>query len=95
MHAEGLSLNCRVYASLRKPRPFLWVSSFLIVLFCLQASQLIVQSSVWNEWHTKHKSNTNSKPFSRRGRQLFNNFAFTIIQEKIAEVSVPLESICP
>ena len=51
MHTEGLRLNWNVYASLWKQRNFLWVSSFIRVLYCLHALELVIQSSVKNDWH--------------------------------------------
>ena len=76
MHTEGLRLNCHVYVSLRKQRHLRRVSLILIVLFCLNAPQLIVQSSIQNDWRRKHISNTNSLSTYRRGNQIFKKFCF-------------------
>ena len=96
MHTEGLRLNYRVYASLRRQCHFLRVSLFLIVLFCLHTSQLITQSSVYNDWRRRHISNTNSYSILGRGKQLFENFLPVQAYEKeFAEFPFPVESIIP
>ena len=74
LHIEGVQLNCHVYASLRKLHNFVWVSSFNIVLCCLYASEIIVQSSVQSVILRKHVPNTNSYSTSSRDKQLLEKF---------------------
>ena len=64
---ESLRLNCHVYALLRKQRHFLWVSSFLIILFCLQARNQSFNLAS----RTTGIENTNNYSISSRGKQLF------------------------
>ena len=63
---------------------FLWVSSFLIVFFCLRALRLIGQFSVLNDWRRRHTSNTSSYSIQSKGKQLSIFFAIANIRETIS-----------